>query len=329
MGGGDYRSVGEEFRGRLRRARRPGSASRRARRGQRQRADGICADGLAPPSATRASTWFPPPSNGVSARSPPGTRTSLSFADIRSERYNPAGRPGGGRLPVPVRGRVIRLRLPDVRLHPPAPRCRRQVPGGARKGAVPGGRCLPTYFLINEEALRAMGGPGQFSLLRRPAGGRLRCRSARPRSAGRRPRAPRAQRPSGRVRPPRIVVRTRALHELSGHHDLGSALTLPAHATHRSVLILAPEPLTESATGPAQRAVKLAEAVAEHCQVTLAAPAPSVFPDGPFRRSRPVRNTISGWRARSPVTTSPSCRRSHRPASSSRRAGTCAGLWST
>jgi glycosyltransferase involved in cell wall biosynthesis len=60
-------------------------------------------------------------------------------------------------------------------------------------------------------------------------------------------------------------------------------LTLPAQATPRSVLILAPEPLGETVTGPVLRAVKLAEAVAEGCDVTLAAPAPSVFPEGRFR----------------------------------------------
>jgi glycosyltransferase involved in cell wall biosynthesis len=49
------------------------------------------------------------------------------------------------------------------------------------------------------------------------------------------------------------------------------------------VLFLAPEPLHASLTGPARRAVKLAEVVAEHCEVTLAAPAPSTFPEGPFR----------------------------------------------
>jgi glycosyltransferase involved in cell wall biosynthesis len=51
----------------------------------------------------------------------------------------------------------------------------------------------------------------------------------------------------------------------------------------RSVLFLAPEPLRESLTGPARRTVKLAEVVARHCAVTLAAPSPSVFPGGPFR----------------------------------------------
>jgi glycosyltransferase involved in cell wall biosynthesis len=49
-----------------------------------------------------------------------------------------------------------------------------------------------------------------------------------------------------------------------------------------SVIFLAPEPLAESPTGPARRTVKLAEVVAEHCRVTLAAPAPSTFPEGPF-----------------------------------------------
>lgn len=48
-------------------------------------------------------------------------------------------------------------------------------------------------------------------------------------------------------------------------------------------MFVAPEPLHPSATGPARRALKLAEVVAGHCAVTLAAPAPSVFPDGPLR----------------------------------------------
>ena len=56
---------------------------------------------------------------------------------------------------------------------------------------------------------------------------------------------------------------------------------MPAEAN--SVLFLAPEPLRESLTGPARRVVMLARQVAEACEVTLAAPAPSVFPDGPFR----------------------------------------------
>jgi glycosyltransferase involved in cell wall biosynthesis len=49
------------------------------------------------------------------------------------------------------------------------------------------------------------------------------------------------------------------------------------------VLFLAPEPLGPNTLGPTHRTVKLAEAVAEHCAVTLAAPGPSTFPDGPFR----------------------------------------------
>lgn len=50
-----------------------------------------------------------------------------------------------------------------------------------------------------------------------------------------------------------------------------------------TVLFLAPEPVHAAATGPARRALKLAEVVAAHCDVTLAAPAPSTFPEGPFR----------------------------------------------
>lgn len=48
-------------------------------------------------------------------------------------------------------------------------------------------------------------------------------------------------------------------------------------------MFLAPEPILERETGPNRRTLKLAEAVAETCSVTLAAPSPSVFPDGPFR----------------------------------------------
>jgi glycosyltransferase involved in cell wall biosynthesis len=51
----------------------------------------------------------------------------------------------------------------------------------------------------------------------------------------------------------------------------------------RSVVFVSPEPVSERMTGPAQRALKLAEATAEHCSVTLAAPSPSTFPAGPFR----------------------------------------------
>ena len=54
-------------------------------------------------------------------------------------------------------------------------------------------------------------------------------------------------------------------------------------ASSPSVLFLAPEPVGPELTGPARRALKLAEAVARRCDVTLAAPSPSAFPPGPFR----------------------------------------------
>jgi glycosyltransferase involved in cell wall biosynthesis len=50
----------------------------------------------------------------------------------------------------------------------------------------------------------------------------------------------------------------------------------------RSVLFLAAEPLEPSLTGPTRRIAKLAEALSEHASVTLAAPAGSVFPAGPY-----------------------------------------------
>jgi glycosyltransferase involved in cell wall biosynthesis len=50
----------------------------------------------------------------------------------------------------------------------------------------------------------------------------------------------------------------------------------------KSVLFLSPERIGPDSTSPARRAVKLAEAVGERCHVTLAAPSPSQFPDGPF-----------------------------------------------
>lgn len=49
------------------------------------------------------------------------------------------------------------------------------------------------------------------------------------------------------------------------------------------MLFLAPEPLGPDAVAASRRAAKLAEAVGRELPVTLAAPDPSTFPDGPFR----------------------------------------------
>ena len=49
------------------------------------------------------------------------------------------------------------------------------------------------------------------------------------------------------------------------------------------MLFLAAVPRGPELTGPARRALKLAEVVGERCPVTLAAPSPSEFPEGPFR----------------------------------------------
>jgi glycosyltransferase involved in cell wall biosynthesis len=54
-------------------------------------------------------------------------------------------------------------------------------------------------------------------------------------------------------------------------------------ARRTSVVFVVTEPLGPSPPAPARRMIKLAEAVASHCDVTLAAPDGSVFPVGPFR----------------------------------------------
>jgi glycosyltransferase involved in cell wall biosynthesis len=53
-------------------------------------------------------------------------------------------------------------------------------------------------------------------------------------------------------------------------------------ARSTSVLFLAPEPVQTPTNGASVRVLSLAEAVAEHCRVTVAAPSPSTFPEGPF-----------------------------------------------
>src|SRR4051794_24132721 len=60
-------------------------------------------------------------------------------------------------------------------------------------------------------------------------------------------------------------------------HIMGSVFAGP-----RSVVFLTLEALRSDPLGPAHRTEKLAEVVAEHCRVTLAAPSGSSFPKGPF-----------------------------------------------
>jgi glycosyltransferase involved in cell wall biosynthesis len=56
----------------------------------------------------------------------------------------------------------------------------------------------------------------------------------------------------------------------------------PVPGSRTSVVFLTTEPLVERPPGPAHRTLRLAEAVARHCRVTVAAPRGSVFPEGPF-----------------------------------------------
>ena len=88
----------------------------------------------------------------------------FQLADIRSERYNPAGGQEADDYRFPYAdGSFDFAFLTSVFTHLPRGAVDRYLAELARV-LRPGGRCLATYFLINDEALRAMGGPGQFSV---------------------------------------------------------------------------------------------------------------------------------------------------------------------
>jgi SAM-dependent methyltransferase len=84
------------------------------------------------------------------------------IADIRSERYNPEGtyEAADYRFPFPD-GSFDFAFLTSVFTHLQMPALRNYLDELARV-LSPGGRCLATYFLINEESVRLMGGHGQF-----------------------------------------------------------------------------------------------------------------------------------------------------------------------
>jgi SAM-dependent methyltransferase len=88
----------------------------------------------------------------------------FQVADIRSERYNPAGRfkASDYRFPYPD-GSFDFAFLTSVFTHLPRAAVGNYVRELARV-LRPGGRCLATYFLMNEEAVRTMRGHGQFGV---------------------------------------------------------------------------------------------------------------------------------------------------------------------
>jgi SAM-dependent methyltransferase len=86
----------------------------------------------------------------------------FQVADLRSERYNPRGRHEAGeyRFPYPDDSFDFAF-LTSVFTHLPLRAVENYV-GELSRVLRPGARCFATYFLMNEEAVRAMGGHGQF-----------------------------------------------------------------------------------------------------------------------------------------------------------------------
>jgi SAM-dependent methyltransferase len=86
----------------------------------------------------------------------------FQVADIRSERYNPDGSYEAADYRFPYSDESFDFAfLTSVFTHLQLPAVANYVSELARV-LRPGGRCLATYFLMNEEAERLMGGHGQF-----------------------------------------------------------------------------------------------------------------------------------------------------------------------
>lgn len=162
VGGGDYRAVGNEFRrhfvelGRL----EPqhdvldvGSGSGRMAYALTNWLTGTYEGFDVMPAAVE---WC---QREIGTRHP-GFRFQL--ADIRSERYNPAGRYEAADYRFPYESNSFDFAfLTSVFTHLERPAVDNYVAELARV-LRPGGRCLATYFLINDDAVRVMGGHGPF-----------------------------------------------------------------------------------------------------------------------------------------------------------------------
>lgn len=86
----------------------------------------------------------------------------FQLADIRSERYNPAGAHEAADYRFPYEdGSFDFAFLTSIFTHLQRPAVDNYV-GELARVLRPGGRCLATYFLMNEEAVGLMGGHGQF-----------------------------------------------------------------------------------------------------------------------------------------------------------------------
>jgi SAM-dependent methyltransferase len=88
----------------------------------------------------------------------------FQVADVRSERYNPDGTYEAADYRFPYDEDSFDFAfLTSVFTHLQRPAVENYVRELARV-LRPGGRCFATYFLMNDEADRLMGGPGQFAV---------------------------------------------------------------------------------------------------------------------------------------------------------------------
>ena len=95
----------------------------------------------------------------ITSRNP---RFRFQVADIRSERYNPAGRYEAADYRFPYEPESFDFAfLTSVFTHLQRPAVENYLAELARV-LRPGGRCFATYFLMNDDAIGAMGGHGQF-----------------------------------------------------------------------------------------------------------------------------------------------------------------------
>jgi SAM-dependent methyltransferase len=96
----------------------------------------------------------------ISARNP---GFHFRLADIRSERYNPSGRFDAADYRFPYDDASFDFAfLTSVFTHLQRPAVDNYLAELARV-LRPDGRCLATYFLMNDDAIEIMGGHGQFA----------------------------------------------------------------------------------------------------------------------------------------------------------------------
>jgi SAM-dependent methyltransferase len=90
----------------------------------------------------------------------------FQLADLRSERYNPGGSHEAATYRFPYADASFDFALlTSVFTHLELPALENYLSELARV-LRPGGRCFATYFLMNDEAVRLMGGHGQFGVER-------------------------------------------------------------------------------------------------------------------------------------------------------------------